>query len=197
MPGVPGSASARDIPLPPPPTDLGRTPRQPVNLKGLVIRGVVILVAVLVIWAAWDVWQLFSNLGTLNAVVTSGNTATPALVGELDEQIRVLGVEADVTERWARISGETDTYSIGVEVRHRVIIFPAPINAQRDGPFRVEQKLATLEYFVENGWQLDSTAETRLRTYEDRRNERNRAAPPPEPTPSPEEGVEPPAEGGG
>lgn len=200
-PGGSGSASARTIPLPPPPTSLGSSRRAPVDLKGLLIRGLLIALAVLVVWAAWDVWQLFGSLGTLNAEVTAGNMATPALVGELDEQVKVLGLEDAVVQRWARIAGETDTYAIGVEVRHRVIVFPVHYTVQRDGPFRVDQKLTTLEYFVENGWELDGTAETKLRIYLDHRSGQGWSPPPPpeveEPAPDGSEPAEAPAESGG
>jgi hypothetical protein len=156
-----------------------------VELKGLLVRALVIAMAVLLIWTAWDVWQLFSNLGTLNAAVTSGNTATPALVGELDETVTVLGLENSVVRRWAQLSGETDTYAIGVEVRHRVVVVPIRYTAQREGPFRVDQKLATLDYFVVNGWELDETAETKLQAYRDKPRGSSRPVPPPDPPAEP------------
>jgi len=201
-PGGTGSASARDIPLPPPPTDLGRSRREPVDLKGVAARALVIVLTVVLVWAAWDVWQLFSNLGTLNGVVTVGNTATPDLVGELDEQVRVLGLEDQVTERWASISGETDTYSIGVDVRHAIVFVPVHFTAHRDGPFRVSQRLATLDYFIANGWELDGTAAVQHEAYVAQKNQRAPTpAPPPAPvlTPDPEgeQLPEEPAEGGG
>ena len=199
-PGEAGSASARGIPLPPPPVNLGAAPRGSLDLRGLAIRGVLLLVAVLALWTVWDVWQLFGNLGTLNAVVTSGNTATPALVRELDEKVTVLDLEDSVTRRWARLAGETDTYSIGVEVRHRVVVVPIHYTAQREGPFRVDQKLATLDYFIENGWELDGTAETKLRAYRDQRNQKSHTPPPParpaEPAPEAELPPGDPAESG-
>lgn len=167
-PGI-GGPPPKEIDLPPPPAEAFVPHRMPIDVRRVVLRAVALLVLGLLARAAWDAWRVFDSLGTLNAVIGEANTATPAMVGELRGQVEILGLEGAVQESWATISGESETWSIGVRASQRVVGIPLTYTARRDGAFRLDQKLATLDYFVDNGWVLDGAAETRLAAYRDQR----------------------------
>ena len=170
-PEDPLEAILPDLPLPPPP-DLGGSVASRRTDTVRVVRNVgLVLVVVLGLVAARDGWLMMGHMGSLNAVLGTGQEATPALVKELDGEIARLGLRGDVSHRWARIEGAGDRFTIGVELTHGILGVPVTFTAERDGAFKVASKLATLEYFTDGGWDLDDDARAQLERYrESRRN---------------------------
>ncbi len=154
-----------DLPLPPPP-DLEKQFGRSRDDTRKTIRTVLIAVFVVVLLvAAHDSWRMLGHIGSLNAVLETGQ-ATPALKRKLDAEVSRLGLTSSLERGWATIEGANDRFHIGVEVQHRIVGVPMTYEASKSGPFRVKSKLPTLEYFTDGGWQLDDPAKQALREYQ-------------------------------
>jgi hypothetical protein len=164
------SAPGSEIPIPPPPSLAGV--RGGVDVKrGLMFVGAAGLL-VLIGVAGLDGLRMIRDLGHLQGVLDRGigpNGPTPDLPEELDGEVRRLGLGAQVKDRYAEISASRDEYRVGVEVSQGIVGVPVRYTAKRSGGFVVEQKLATLAFFVKGGWELDEEARNLKGKYEEQR----------------------------
>ena len=140
----------------------------------IVLRLGLVLAAGVLLLAVVDGLKIARARAALVQSVDHGigpNGPTPDLPVVLRERVAELGVEGAVEHFATQLEGSTDTYRIGLQMRSSVAAFPFRWQVVREGSFKIDRRIKTLQVFVAAGWELDESALNQLVAYNEGRRQ--------------------------
>jgi len=104
-------------------------------------------------------------MATLDGGVSEAGP-TADLPRTLGETINEAGLAKNLTGSWKRIEAEGSRFAVGADFSMAILGLPVDWRAERTGYFDVQERIRTLDVYVDAGWELDALASKTLSDYQ-------------------------------